>query len=1051
MRQRPVKPRFPVARAAFVVLGLVGVALAAVLAEADRDLPGKGGLRTAEEIAIARENVSRYVWAKAMLKESEQVAAPWVAMSDEELRRMVTPPQVPRSLDVSHAGCPVHGQEIFKHGRYPWIMRLKEPWKLECPVGQEKYPSNDFEAFLRSGLKDRSLLTGPYPDDGWGWQSKEGETKYWFVAHYNQRNRWSQGILRALRALTLAYLLTEDRRYAHTAAVLLLETAGYYPRYDYRSQSRYGTEVDPNYTGKLLDPVSEILTVTTFAQAYDAVYPALLEDRQLHRQTRLTGREIARRIERNILREAARDIMETGKIRGNFGMHQEALLTVALALRETREAPTPEEMVQWVLDGTGEGAALNVKDALYNLIFRDGVPQESPIYNVGWGENLLAVARLLRRTGVDLFREPKFRRLFDWPIDIAVLGRLTPPLGDSGSMFAELIGWRPDLYRAAFREWRDPRYAQIAAWGLSESGARDLFERPVDEEIQRVAAGAREPLGTRSKLFPAYGFATLQHGGRDGVAVTLSFPQYRGHRHLDFLDLGLYAFGKSLIPDFGYPETATYDDPRRWGFFSATVAHNTVVIDAQSQARYSSYRLQAYDVTPRLQRVDVSSPGVYPEKARAYRRCVALVPIDATRAYAVDFFHVAGGRQHDWLVHGSHAALQSDTLKLPQPSPGTLAGPEVPYGFFYDDLQLQHVRGQRSYVRYRGSGYQYLTDPQKVANVPSIYQVEWRWTRDTTPGHLALWCVGDRETAIVCSGKPQNRKELPSIVKYLVRRRQASAEAQRDLESLFASVFEAFPSVPTIKKVERVSVTPARPDALAMQVTLPNRTDLFIFNAGGAELTTSDGTRARGEFVYLSLGRNDTVREAYVAAEGEVRRGAFRLVGSRPSTNAPLRIAVADWRRNVVSLDGPIPQGVAPGQVVMFGQDRHAYEIRGVDRSTRRIDLGDQECVVAGGKVASSEADRRRPGSATPEVDGIAEGRLVSLKTTTTIPHARAGMYLLDENRNAHWRIQKIDRGMLWLSGDAPWPEDARRFWVVDYGPGDTVIFSCPSVFPGNS
>jgi hypothetical protein len=355
-------------------------------------------------------------------------------------------------------------------------------------------------------------------------------------------------------------------------------------------------------------------------------------------------------------------------------------------------------MVRWVMEGCGAGTALNVRDALYNLVFRDGVPQESPSYNLGWTSNLTSVAMLLKRAGVDLFREPKFRRLYDWPIDIAVLGRLTPPLGDTSNMFAGLVGWSPDLYLTAFREYRDPRYARILvapdgerAEGLQVVG-RDLYERPLEDAIRQAAAQLAEPLGTRSKLFPGYGFATLQvTGGNEpgrGVAATLSFPQYHGHRHHDFLDLGLYAMGESLIPDFGYPETASGDDPRRPGFFTNAVSHNTVMIDAQDQVGLSAYRLHAFDVTPALRRVDVSSPGVYPGKARAYRRCVALVPVDGQRAYVADVFHVAGGRQHDWLVHGSQAEFRSDDLELPSPAPGTLAGPAVPYGFFYDDARF---------------------------------------------------------------------------------------------------------------------------------------------------------------------------------------------------------------------------------------------------------------------------------------------------------------------------------------------------------------------------
>lgn len=982
------------------------------------------GLHSAEEMAIMRENIARYPWAQAQVKAARKAADRWAAMSDDALRELVTPPEVPRAFRVHEQGCPVHGQEAYRHGGYPWIVSLATPWKVKCPVGGELYPSNDFGAFLKSGLKDRSLLTGPYADDGWGWRKTEKGAKYWFIAYYNHWAIWEHAVLPALRQLGDAYLLTDDPRYAHKAAVLLLKIAEYYPRYDHGPQSRYGTEINRRYTGKILNHIWETGVVTTFAQAYDAIHPSLAADEELQRQSGLSARQIAERIDTNILRDAAHHVMVTGKVRGNFGMHQETLLSIALTLRETNGQPTRDDMVRWVMESRGAGVTLNVGDAIYNLVFRDGVPQESPGYNLGWVNNLTDVAGLLKRAGTDLFREPKFARLYDWPLDMAVLGKLTPPLGDTGNMFAGLVGWSPQLHLQAFRAYRNPRHARIVVSGKGEIASRNIFERPLDDDIRRAAATVTEPLGTRSRLFPAYGFATLQRGGTNGVATTLSFPQYHGHRHADFLDLGLYAMGKSLIPDFGYPETASADDPRRAGFFSHTVSHNTVLVDAQGQTFTSPYRLHAYDTTPVLQRVDVSAPGAYPATAKAYRRCVALVPVDETRAYVADFFHVAGGRQHDWLVHGSHAEFRSDDLKLPPPAQGTLAGADVPYGFFYDDKRLQNLPEGSGYGGYRGSGFQFLTKPQTVKDAPAVYRAEWRWTRDATPAHLSVWCVGENESATVCSGKPQNRKSNPNEVKFLVRRRATQGAA--GLESVFASVFEPFQDAPRIERVERVKLSPSLNDAVALRVTLPGRTDWIVFNASGQDVTTADGLRVSGEFAWLSQDAKGDAQQAYVAHGGSLRFGELRL--SAPAVS--LKVAAADWNRHAVTLNGDIPDSVSAGQTVMFGGDRHAYEIRGVDRKTRRIELGDQDCVIARGDAAKVEARDSE----------------LELRTAATMPHARAGMHLLDETRARSWRILKMAGGKLTLSGGHAWPATATRFLVADYGPEDVVAFSAPAI-----
>ena len=78
--------------------------------------------------------------------------------------------------------------------------------------------------------------------------------------------------------------------------------------------------------------VWETGAITACAGTYDAIYPTLAGDEKLQRESGKSGAEIARQIETNILREAARHVMVTGKIQGNFGMHQETLLTIALAL-----------------------------------------------------------------------------------------------------------------------------------------------------------------------------------------------------------------------------------------------------------------------------------------------------------------------------------------------------------------------------------------------------------------------------------------------------------------------------------------------------------------------------------------------------------------------------------------------------------------------------------------------------------------------------------------------------------------------------------------------
>ena len=136
----------------------------------------------------------------------------WVTKSQEDLRQLLPVPEVYRAFDVSTRGCPVHGKDVYKFGTYPWILDREKPFVIKCPVGGEEYPDNDFFAYYKTGMKDKSLLTGKYVDDGHGWVSPDGE-KYWLVGyacHWGWRNIW----IEAVKHLAQTYILTGERKYA---------------------------------------------------------------------------------------------------------------------------------------------------------------------------------------------------------------------------------------------------------------------------------------------------------------------------------------------------------------------------------------------------------------------------------------------------------------------------------------------------------------------------------------------------------------------------------------------------------------------------------------------------------------------------------------------------------------------------------------------------------------------------------------------------------------------------------------------------------------------
>jgi hypothetical protein len=165
-------------------------------------------------------------------------------------------------------------------------------------------------------------------------------------------------------------------------------------------------------------------------------------------------------------------------------------------------------------------------------------------------------------------------------------------------------------------------------------------------------------------LLWAAGHAVLRAGNGTGqFQARLQFMGNFGHFHLDKLSLLVYALGREPLSDIGYTHTAMRP------YVASTLAHNTVMIDLQSQQRESRSsmggRVEFFGAAPTVQVVAVSAPTAYAQ-ASLYRRTLVLVELPAGGAYLVDRFEVEGGGCHDWLLHGdaSHAGAVETSLAL---------------------------------------------------------------------------------------------------------------------------------------------------------------------------------------------------------------------------------------------------------------------------------------------------------------------------------------------------------------------------------------------------
>jgi len=548
------------------------------------DLKTKRMIYTEDQLFIARSNILQSPKAQIIKDNIIKEANVWLTWDDNDLRDLLANAKVPRAFDLNSKGCPEHGDEVFnKGGTYPWIIDAAHPFKVKCPIGGEVYPSNDYESYYKSDFKEKKGWNTKYVDDGWGWIAPDGE-RYWFVAHANHW-LWYKTINPGILNLSNAYLLTGDKRYAHKAAVMLFKLAEVYPSMDHANQSRYGLMSKAEnrvYNGKVVNYIWETGFIQNAAQAYDAIWDSIDEDIELQRlYGKKNGEEIRSFIEANLLEEAL-DSYFDGKIRGNFGMHQSALLYILLA----RQNMDTEKYIHLLVDEPGTIQALTgLRYALYNQIFRDGMALESPGYNLIWVDRFALLSELLQRGGINLFEDPRVKMLLDGPLKIVASGKYTIDWGDTGSSIGGVAGRNPNTYQIAYGAYNDPKYldwmASVNATGENSfSSFESLFRKPLPETkpLEDNRAVAVQP----SRLFAGYGLGVLNNK-KDDVGVAFTYGAHFQHYHWDFLNFELFANGQKMMPDLGYPDAMNAYVKEVYSWSNNTIAHNTVVVDAKKQ------------------------------------------------------------------------------------------------------------------------------------------------------------------------------------------------------------------------------------------------------------------------------------------------------------------------------------------------------------------------------------------------------------------------------------------------------------------------------------
>lgn|GEM_PF-1088120 len=769
-----------------------------------------------EQIELARHRISNDPDARKISDSIVAKADAWLTRDDESIRDIMPEAAVPRTWTVNFVtGCPTHGSGPENYGGYaqggwehdPFISK----WQVTCGVGGETYPGNDFGAFYDGGMVDRSLLQGAYADDGWGWQGDDSINRHWFVA-YCCNNTW-RIVVSGLTDLAHAYLLTTDARYAHKGLVILDRLSEVYPAMDYAKQSMYALEFSPGYTGKMFDLISESGNARKLCEAVDILREAIPGDPVFGPRSE----QVREKIETGIV-GASMEGVYRGQVRSNYGGHQEALLLAAIVSDDKQQI---EKAMDWVLNNTGEATELKemlthfdgyifrdkaahaegINFALDNLIFREGIGWESsPSYNNGWVVHLTNIAEMLVPLGVNLWNRPKFRRMYRWAAEMQCADKFVPAVGDAGSATGGSVGLGYRTLAIAHKATGDPFIGELmrqANGGLGDfESLLENFESP---EANKDGSNELKDLTGKTHLMGGYGIALLRTGsGKDKVAASVYYGRSATeHAHFDKLNLELFAYGKKLIPDLGYPEHAAEGDrPGVWT--KNTVAHATVVVDGRRQDTQAAGKIQHFVQNDGISLVEIDAPDTYHHTAE-YRRTVALIEISPEVNYLLDLFRVSGGTMHDYSVHGFEGTFDTGGLQFSPPQEtGTLAGPDVPYGSIHDDPGVADpLRKSRSYYTYRGGGYSYLYDVKR-GDPADCWWADWKDEKDGV-GLRASFLASDE--AIHAHGDPPRKPGNPRQLDYLLLRNSGDS-----VNSQFISVYEPYREnhhIKTVRKLEQ--------------------------------------------------------------------------------------------------------------------------------------------------------------------------------------------------------------------------------------------------------
>lgn len=484
-----------------------------------------------------------------------------------------------------------------------------------------------------------------------------------------EHNRFAQDA----RLSAIVFAATGEIRYADWAKCVLLFYAGHYDDYPLHDifgktgseAGKYGAKVQNQTLSEAswIYPLAQTVTILRHASMLSEEELAGIADKLL--------RPVVGVIDRN-----PRDISNWQTY------HNAAMATIAEALEDA-------ELLKRVIEDEANG---------FRFQMEQGVGDDGFWFEGAWSyhfytlEAQAVIAWAAMGLDEKLYEHPRLQAMFGIPLKAVLPDGTFPALHDSKVVhirsYTHLFEWAYGFYGIGEQIVRDSERSSLYAV---------LFGKPVKTAPQEAVEGR---MGSR-RLHDAVEITVLSKPGMVNVkcgtgetaqALLVDYGEHGDwHGHYDKLNLLYYARGRSWLVDAGM---VPYGHEMHKAWYKQTVAHNTVVVDGQSQQEATGRLRQATNEAGII-RIETEAEGAY--DGVRLERCVTLA-----NGLLADVYRVTTAKPStvDWIMH-----TQGNPVAAPSERTVPVAAGELS----------------------DADGYPYLRQIRRLDGLSGNWMLEWSW------------------------------------------------------------------------------------------------------------------------------------------------------------------------------------------------------------------------------------------------------------------------------------------------------------------------------------